>query len=154
MNKENFDGVVLKVERLHSMIIRLIEVFNDAALGFTLDEFVVLSELFNKEGVTQNYLAAKLFKDKSNIKRTVDKLEKKGIVKRDIDINDKRKYSIHITESGRRYRVKLEDLRNRGVEWLESSIGKDVHEEILSNLSLLEHHYRAVIKKHCKEIQI
>jgi len=51
-------------------------------LDLTHAQFVLLLDLFAENGLTQQQLAAKVFKDKAAIKRTVDLLVAKGLVRR------------------------------------------------------------------------
>lgn len=45
-------------------------------------QYVLLADLFAQDGQTQQQLAAKVFKDKAAVKRTVDLLVEKGLVQR------------------------------------------------------------------------
>lgn len=58
---------------------------NFLAEGFDLThaQYVLLTNLFEQDGLTQQALADKVFKDKAAVKRTVDTLVEKGLVVRE-----------------------------------------------------------------------
>jgi DNA-binding MarR family transcriptional regulator len=64
-------------------------------------QWVVLYRLWEQEGLTQAEIAERTIKDKPTITRMVDVLEKKGLVVRRNDENDRRVYKIYLTEEGK-----------------------------------------------------
>ncbi len=51
-------------------------------------------------GLTQSEIATRSFKDKTNVTRMLDVLEKHGHIERRENLNDKRTYNIFITDKG------------------------------------------------------
>lgn len=67
-------------------------------------QYLVLRTLFEKDGLSQNEIAAHLHKDAAAIKRTVDYLEQKGLVVRKTVAHSK--YNVFLTEKVFRYNLK------------------------------------------------
>ena len=69
-------------------------------LGLTVSQFGVLEALFHLGPLNQKNLAAKILKSTGNITMVIDNLEKRGLVKRTRDEQDRRHYSVGITPKG------------------------------------------------------
>jgi MarR family transcriptional regulator, transcriptional regulator for hemolysin len=68
-----------------------------------MPQFVLLFKISEeKEEVTLKDMAEKLGKDKSAILRMIDLLEKKELVRRVVDQNDRRKNQLLVTKKGER----------------------------------------------------
>ncbi|MDQ0108454.1 DNA-binding MarR family transcriptional regulator [Chitinophaga terrae (ex Kim and Jung 2007)] len=61
----------------------------------------ILGILFRKDGVNQQEIADVIVKDKSSMTYLIDNLEKRGMVERREDQNDRRSKLIYLTEKGR-----------------------------------------------------
>ena len=72
--------------------------------GLHAGQELVLSQLWQRDGLPQLQLAAVLHVDISTITRTVQRLEKTGLVKRCPDPEDARVSQVHLTEQGRELR--------------------------------------------------
>ncbi|MFI5736297.1 MarR family winged helix-turn-helix transcriptional regulator [Kribbella sp. NPDC051587] len=70
--------------------------------GLTLWEYAALAELTDQGAVAQHVLAAGLGIDTSDMVRLMDDLIAKGLVARDRDPADRRRYRIDLTAKGRR----------------------------------------------------
>jgi len=70
-------------------------------MDLTSEQWAVLARLREEDGLTQNELAKRILKDQANTTRILDKVEKKGLVKRVDALNDRRTYLIYLTEEGR-----------------------------------------------------
>jgi MarR family transcriptional regulator, transcriptional regulator for hemolysin len=72
-----------------------------AKTKLTIEQFGLLHAInFNNDEVIQQDMAEIMGKDKSSIYRTVDFLEEKGLVRRVVDKNDRRKNFLMITRKG------------------------------------------------------
>ena len=71
-------------------------------LDVTSEQYFLLYRLMQKDGVAQSELADNVLGDYPNITRHVDSLQKKGLVERQSDPSDRRKYLINLTALGRR----------------------------------------------------
>ncbi|MFK4084109.1 MarR family winged helix-turn-helix transcriptional regulator [Kribbella sp. NPDC020789] len=70
--------------------------------GLTLWEYAALAELTDQGAVAQHVLASGLGIDASDMVRLMDDLIGKGLVARDRDPADRRRYRIDLTAKGRR----------------------------------------------------
>jgi DNA-binding MarR family transcriptional regulator len=70
--------------------------------GFTItsEQWLVLKVISFNPGLSQTEIAEKCMKDKTNITRILDLLEKKTYLVRKKDSMDRRMYRIHITDQG------------------------------------------------------
>lgn len=82
--------------------------------------------LWEQEGITQRDIAAKAKVENSTTTRTLDKLEKLGMVERKPDPNSRRSYHIYLTQKGRAMKPDLEQ------------IPLQVNKKLLGNLSVEE----------------
>ena len=70
-------------------------------MDLTSEQWVVLARLREQDGLTQNELAKRILKDQANTTRILDKVERKGMVRRVDALNDRRTYLIYLTDEGR-----------------------------------------------------
>lgn len=70
-------------------------------LDVTPEQLSVLGRIWEREGINQNQLAQKVFKDRHNMTRILVLLEKKGHIERRPDVNDNRAYRLYLSDSGR-----------------------------------------------------
>ena len=75
--------------------------FKEAGVDISPEQWIILLRLFENDGQSQGALADKNFHDYPNITRMVDALEKRMLVKRTSDPEDRRKFLIHLTQEGR-----------------------------------------------------
>lgn len=115
---------------------------NDFAI--TPEQWGVLNRLWENEGVHQSVLAEKTGKDRPNITRILNLLEKNGIIHRAPDGEDKRRINVYLTREGKSLKQKLIpiaiDYLEKCFEGLTSKEIQDlrrIHEHILKNLSFI-----------------
>jgi MarR family 2-MHQ and catechol resistance regulon transcriptional repressor len=71
-----------------------------SAAELTISQFGVLEALYHKGPLCQRDIAAKILKSTGNITMVIDNLEKRGLVRRERDSEDRRYLSVHLTGSG------------------------------------------------------
>ena len=71
-------------------------------IGLTVSQFGVLEALYHLGPLYQKDLAAKILKSTGNITMVVDNLEKRGLVERVRDEEDRRHYFVRTTTEGNR----------------------------------------------------
>jgi DNA-binding MarR family transcriptional regulator len=72
------------------------------ALGLTAPQCDVLTTLTEREGVSQQELAERLYVTKGNISGLIDRLVASGLVERRSIAEDRRSHAIYLTPAGRR----------------------------------------------------
>ena len=106
---------------------RLQKYFREAGLEITVEQWSVLVHLWKQDGVNQQELCNRTFRDKPSITRLVDNLEKLGLVKRVAGKDDRRINFIFLTDEGRSLRDKTMELAsNTLVEGLDGVSEEDV----------------------------
>jgi DNA-binding MarR family transcriptional regulator len=112
--------------------------FKAHGYNITPEQWAVLNRLWEQEGLNQVELAERTFKDKPNVTRMLDVLERRGFVIRQKDDTDRRAYRVFLTEPGRQLQSKLVPL---AVEVLEKGQKDLSDDEINSVIALLNRVY-------------
>ena len=71
-------------------------------LDLELAHYDVIANVLHEPGITQQVLARRLVVAKSNVSMLLASLERRGLVHREGDANDKRVRCVHLTREGRR----------------------------------------------------
>src|SRR3954469_23199610 len=71
------------------------------AIGLSIPQFDLLSTLTEREGLTQQELAERLYVTKGNVSGLVDRLVDAGLVERHAIPGDRRSHALHLTPKGR-----------------------------------------------------
>ena len=118
--------------------------FKSEGLDFTAEQWGVLFSIYECEGIHQSELGVRAGKDRHNITRILNVLEKKGLIQRVPDKFDKRRYNIFLTNKSRNIEEKL---KSTVLNFLEKSFyglsKKDivemqrVHGHIIKNVEVL-----------------
>lgn len=115
--------------------------FQSKGLDLTPEQWGLLNRLWETEGIHQSILAERTGKDRHNITRILNLLEKKGLTRRVPDPDDRRRYKIYLTEPGRELKRKLPpiviELLEKCLEGLTQKDLQDlerIHKHILRNL--------------------
>ncbi|NIX76794.1 MarR family winged helix-turn-helix transcriptional regulator [Microvirga terricola] len=78
------------------------------ALGLSVPQFDLLSTLTEREGLSQQELAERLYVTKGNVSGLLDRMVEAGLVERRAIPGDRRSNSLHLTAKGR-------DLAEKGI---------------------------------------
>ncbi len=89
------------------MAVGLQRAFQAKGYDITPEQWSVLSRLWEIEGFHQRMLAKKTAKDRHNITRILNLLEKNGFVKRTRDSQDRRILRVYLTVKGKSLQKKL-----------------------------------------------
>lgn len=76
------------------------KLLREAGHPLTQEQWVILQITSVSPGVSQTELARRSLRDKTNITRILDGLQKKGFVVREMDTRDRRVYRIRCTRQG------------------------------------------------------
>ena len=108
-------------------------------LDITAGQFPFLMVLFSKEGITQDEIAAHVQVDKGTVARALKKLEENNYLYRAVDLNNRRRYLIHLTNKGKSVVPKILAIDNEWETFLCSDsygIEYDQIHAILKNLAV------------------
>lgn len=96
------------VGRLSRAIIRrLSKKFQDAGIDVSYEQWSILVHLYRRDGQTQQDLARTAVKDKAAVTRLLNGLEKKNLVVRIPDQNDKRSNLVYLTNKAKELKPRL-----------------------------------------------
>ena len=102
-----------------------LQVFKDAGVDITTEQWVLIDCLYKQNGISQNELATESFKDAPTVSRIVDLLCKKELTERKRSEDDRRRHKVFLTKKGKaayeKLLPKVLDLRQKGWEGLSES---------------------------------
>jgi DNA-binding MarR family transcriptional regulator len=81
--------------------------FKENGYEITGEQWAIIRHLLEEDGLSQREIAEKTSKDKPNITRMLDALEKTRLIFRQPDPRDRRKYCIYLTKEGRQLHERL-----------------------------------------------
>jgi DNA-binding MarR family transcriptional regulator len=115
--------------------------FQTAGYDLTPEQWAVLARLKEQQGMNQSQLGEKLLKDRHNMTRILNVLEKRGYIERRGDSTDKRVYRIFLTPEGKTIQDEMGSVvvshRARMLDGLgreELSTARDILKQIVKNL--------------------
>jgi MarR family transcriptional regulator, transcriptional regulator for hemolysin len=121
--------------------VHLIQFFEREGLDITPEQMFILFRLHEKEGQAQAELADKALNDHPNVTRLLDALEKRGLIARRADPEDRRKSLIFLTEEGKALMARLvplviEERRRlfKGITQQELDLFEDIMKRVEQNI--------------------
>ena len=118
--------------------------FKENGYEITAEQWGIIRHLWEEEGLSQREIGEKASKDKPNITRMHDALEKKRFIFRQPDPRDRRKYCIYLTKEGRQLHERLfplaQHLREKAIQNLaqqEINLLKATLNKIYRNIGIL-----------------
>lgn len=113
-------SVFLRVVRLQQRVTASVAV-HLRQIGLSIPQFDVISTLTERQGITQQELAERLYVTKGNVSGLIDRMVQAGLVERRAIAGDKRSHALHLTERGR-------DLAEKGIalqrSYVEATLGR------------------------------
>ena len=94
---ENAVGYVVNLAALR-LKAELHRAFKAEGFNLTPEHWAVLNCLWENEGATQTEIAERIAKDKTNLTRILDVMERNGLIRRDKNETDRRSYRISLTQ--------------------------------------------------------
>lgn len=121
---------------------RLQKNFRNAGIDITIEQWSVLYHLWKEDGLSQQELCNRTYRDKPSITRLVDNLEKQKLVKRQASKTDRRINLVCLTESGKNLQDETLEIANQtmdealiGVKREEIETVRKVLHQVYDNLS-------------------
>jgi DNA-binding MarR family transcriptional regulator len=120
---------------------RLQKNFKQGNIEITIEQWSVLYHLWKEDGLSQQELCNRTFRDKPSITRLVDNLEKLKLVKRVASTNDRRINLIYLTEAANVLQEQTMEMANQtlnealnGVSKTDIELCKAVLQQVYDNL--------------------
>ena len=117
---------------------RLQKNFRNAGLEITIEQWSVLYHLWKEDGLSQQELGNRTFRDKASITRLIDNLEKVGLVIRVPSKTDRRINLVCLTEAAKPLQQLTYELANQTMSEALQNISK---EEIEVVKTVFQHVY-------------
>lgn len=115
--------------------------FATEGIDITTEQWSVLACLWKKDKVTQQTLCTLTAKDKPSMTRLIDNLEKRNLVTRVSDHNDRRINLIHLTEAGTKLQAKATEIVQKiamrtlhNISEEELNMSRNILKKIMDNL--------------------
>lgn len=108
-----------------------------SAANLTISQFGVLEALYHKGPLCQRDLGAKILKSTGNITLVIDNLEKNGLVRRERNSNDRRYFTVHLTQEGLN---------------LITKVFADVEAAIVAEMAILSENDQELLGRLCKRL--
>lgn len=96
---------------------RLQQNLKESGVTITAEQWSILYNLWQEEGLTQQELANRTFRDKPSVTRLINNLEKQNLVIRVNDKGDRRSNLIYLTKAGRQ-------IKSKGLEQASKTISE------------------------------
>ena len=109
--------------------------FREEEIEVTPEQWIVLHQLWNKEGVTQQELCVNTFKDKPSMTRLIDNLERQSLVERRTNKEDRRINMIYLTPEGKNMKQKIYPIVTRSMQMAFEGISDDDLELLRKGMS-------------------
>lgn len=116
MNDNDLMISVFRIARLHSRLFHT--VLDRDSEGGTMQDGLILHILSEEDGITQKVLAQKMHIRPQSLTGVLEKLEQKGLIRRQRSESDKREQNVFITDSGKELSAELTAKRDRITEEL------------------------------------
>lgn len=101
----------------------------------TTEQWSVLARLGEEDGISQKDLAFRVSKDQTNVTRILDQLERKGLIVRKPNPEDRRSYLPFVTEEGRRLYEKLVPIEEEVVAAVTAGISPEETDALIKLLA-------------------
>ncbi len=93
-------------------------------LELTPEQWIVLVQLWEKDGQSQSALSERTLRDRPTMSRILDTMEKSGLVERTVDAQDARSRLVRLTRTGKALQAKLVPVAKKLVARLEQGIAE------------------------------
>lgn len=110
--------------------------------GVTTEQWVLFARLSEVEGISLTELSQISLRDKPYTTRLIDKLEDKGLIRREESQNDKRSSLIFLTERGGELREEILPIITELNQWIVESMSAEEVKQMKVLLNKLYEHIR------------
>lgn len=94
-------------------------------INISATELLYLSSLYSKDGITQDDLAQEYSVDKAAVTRTLQLMEKKGLIVRKTNMDDKRAKRLFLTDKAKALEKKLREIQAQWIHEMTKGMEKN-----------------------------
>jgi DNA-binding MarR family transcriptional regulator len=132
-----------KLGMAHTALTRhLDKLMKEKNLPITPEQFRLLTHLWKKDGRQQSELAINTHRNRANVTRIIDILEREGIVERRDDSEDRRIFRIYLTDLGKSLEEPAGTCAFQAIEDSLQNVTASEKEMTISVLSKIIHNLR------------
>ena len=111
-----------------SVLMRQLNLFFSHELSeveVTASELMYLAQLYAQDGLIQDEMSNKISVDRAATTRTLQAMEKKGLVRREQDENNHRAKRVYLTEKARELEPRIRELQTRWVDFITQDLTQE-----------------------------
>lgn len=104
-----------------SVLMRQLNLFLSHELSeveITASELMYLSQLYTRDGLTQDEMATKISVDKAATTRTIQGMEKKGLIVRDSNEKDHRSKCVYLTDKAKQMEEHIREIQKKWSDYI------------------------------------
>ena len=116
--------------------------FKEQGVDLTPEQWSLLIELWKEDGLSPSKLAALTCRDRPSTSRLIESLKKRGLIKRMYNEEDRRAYSVYLTEDGKQCHKTLLPIYNEVITQSLEGMDQTEQKELVR---LLKHVYKNLI---------
>ena len=118
------------------------------AVNISTGQYILLAELFDEDGLSQEELTQRVYVDKANTARAIKKLEEKGYVRRLPDENDGRIKRVYLQPSARVIEEKFWLIITGWSDIINKDIPKGKQEILINTLNKMADNASMFLKRY------
>ncbi len=109
-----------------------------APLGLSMLEWYTLRALYEEDGLSASHLATLVCRHPSSMTALLDRMADKGLLRRQVDPDDRRSVRIFLCEAGRAFQAQVEAVANRLDQIVHDCIAPEQMETFMYVLGVLQ----------------
>lgn len=102
--------------------------------GFSPTQYSALAFTYIEPGIQQNTLGERIALDRSSVTKCVEILEKDGLIRREVDRNDRRARMLYITPDGEKVLERVHDAALKARSRIHATMGKERFQNFLEDM--------------------
>ena len=111
-----------------------------AETGLNLSDFTILEALLHKGPLPVNVIGKKVLLTSGSMTAAVNRLRKKGFVKRIQDPSDRRRFYVHLTKSGRNVIKRAYEAHQNNLEKIAAGLSFEERTDLVRLLKKIGYH--------------
>jgi MarR family transcriptional regulator, organic hydroperoxide resistance regulator len=140
------ESVGYQIRATHRLLQRFLQVKIEPH-GITLGMWYFLRALWHEDGLTQRELSNRVGTMEPTTLSAILIMEKRGLVRRVRNANDRRKWHIHLTPKGRALKAKLLPLAREVVDTAVQNLSRGDVAQLLSGLAEVQKSLHATLER-------
>ncbi len=111
------------------------KIFHSRGFNLTPEQYLVIDTLWDEGVLSQQQIADIIIKDKNSVTKLIDALEKKGLVQRRTDEQDRRLNKIHLTKEALNIKDVITEIAIESTNTIFKNIPREDLEKFVSVLN-------------------